>query len=111
MAVRRENDRIIFGGGLQTIILRTPNSDIINDGAIILDVTNLEFIQLLNTAPVTITSFKGGMQGRMIKLLGDGFTTIANNALIKTNTGVNKLLLINKIYTFTCVNNIYIENA
>lgn len=50
---------------------------------------------------ITITNFVGGADGQEIKILGDGNTTIANNANISTNTGANKLLALNKVYTFT----------
>lgn len=72
----------------------------INSGTEI-SVANLERLRLGNTAPVTVTLFKYGSGGQTIKLLGDGNTTIEHNANIKTNTGANKLLAVDKVYTFT----------
>ena len=60
---------------------------------------------------VTVTNFKDGASGQLLRVLGDGTTTIANNATIKTNTGANKLLAANKIYTFSLINNVWYENA
>lgn len=62
---------------------------------------------------VTITNFSGGANGNVIKILGDGTTTVSNNANIKTNTGANKLLAANKIYTFTYFDStkLWVEDA
>lgn len=62
-------------------------------------------------APVTITNFLKGAFGQNIYILGDGFTTIANNANIKTNTGANKLLATNMFYMFTFFNGVWYEIA
>ena len=62
------------------------------------------------TTVVTITNFKHGQEGQIIKILGDANTTIANNANIKTNTGANKALAANKIYTFTMISNVWYED-
>lgn len=64
-----------------------------------------------NIGAVTVTNFLNGADGQRIHILGEGFTTIANNANIKTNTGANKLLAANKVYRFTYFNNIWIEDA
>jgi len=64
-------------------------------------------------AAITITNFTGGSDGYAIRILGDGTTTISNNANIKTNTGANKLLAVNKIYTFTYIDadKVWYENG
>lgn len=49
---------------------------------------------------VTVTNFVGGSDGQRLVIQGDGATTISNNANIKTNTGANKLLAVNRIYVF-----------
>lgn len=59
---------------------------------------------------VTITNFLKAIAEQQLNILGDGKTTIANNASIKTNTNANKLLLANLIYRFTLINNIWIED-
>lgn len=64
-----------------------------------------------NTTAITITNFLLGSKGQTIYILGDGFTTIANNATIKTNTGSNKLLLTNQVYTFVNYDNVWYEVA
>ncbi len=62
-------------------------------------------------AVVTITNFLDGTDNHPISILGDGNTTVSNNATIKTNTGANKLLGANKVYRFTLINNIWYEDA
>lgn len=62
-----------------------------------------------NTGAVTVTQFDEGAEGQPINILGDGFTTIANNANIKTNTGANKLLAANRLYKFVRINSIWYE--
>lgn len=74
-------------------------------------VENQEFWIANNTGAVTITNFLNGYVCQVIRILGDGFTTIANNANIKTNTGANKLLAVNKVYVFTFINNLWVEDA
>lgn len=49
----------------------------------------------------TVTDFLYGQPPQTIKILGNGTMTISNNANIKTNTGANKVLAANKVYTFT----------
>lgn len=63
-----------------------------------------------NTGAITVTNFDDGAEGQSIKVLGDGFTTVANNAFIKTNTGANKLLVANKVYRFTLFAGVWIED-
>lgn len=64
-----------------------------------------------NIGAITVTKFDDGADGQTIRVLGDGFTTVANNANIKTNTGANKLLLANKVYRFTYFNSVWIEDV
>lgn len=109
MAVKRENDRVVFGGGVQFIVLPSPNADK-SKGDVVLAALNKNFIALLNTVPVTVTNITGGSGGRPITLLGDGFTTIKNNAILHLNTGADKLLAANKIYTFTNYSDQWFEN-
>lgn len=59
---------------------------------------------------VTITNFLKGENWQRLYILGDGNTTIANNATIKTNTAANKLLAANKIYRFTYINKVWYED-
>lgn len=64
-----------------------------------------------NTGAVTVTQFDDGAEAQEIAILGEGQTTVANNANIKTNTGANKLLAANKVYRFTRFNSIWVEDA
>ena len=94
-----------FPGGIEKLV--SPIQKLVNS----VDVTHLDVLLTQNTSAVTITSFTGGSEGQEIKILGDGFTTIANNSSIKTNTGANKLLQALKIYTFTLCLGVWYENA
>lgn len=73
-------------------------------------VANCEYWKCGGTV-LTITNFKGGQQAQTINILGDGNTTIANNANIVTNTGANKLLINNRVYRFTLWGNVWIEDV
>jgi hypothetical protein len=66
--------------------------------ASVLNITRLKFT---NTVATTVTNFLSGQDGQNILVLGDGFTTIANNSNIQTTTGANKLLTANRVYSFT----------
>lgn len=58
---------------------------------------------------IAITNFKNGQEGQTIRILGNVNNTINNNANIKTNTGANKVLAANKMYTFTMINKVWYE--
>lgn len=75
------------------------------------DVKNIKFFLANNSAPFTITNFLKAADAQRLHILGDGFTTIAYNTKIKTNTGANKLLSTEKIYKFTYLNNIWYEDV
>jgi hypothetical protein len=74
-------------------------------------VRNVEKLKMKNIGPVTVTKFDEGQENQEISILGDGQTTIANNAFIKTNTGANKLLAVDKVYRFTMFNGVWVEDA
>ncbi len=57
----------------------------------------------------TVTNFAYGATGQSIQILGNGNKTISHNANIKTNTAANKVLVANKIYTFTMISNVWYE--
>ena len=73
-------------------------------------VKNVEGWITQNTAPITILNFVDGQLGQELKILGDGFTSVANNTTIKNNTGATKLLAIGKAYTFTLFDGVWIED-
>lgn len=75
------------------------------------DVINRTLIILNNSGATSITDFLNGQFGQTIRVLAlDANTTINNNSTVKTNTGANKLLVANKIYTFTYYNNVWYES-
>jgi hypothetical protein len=105
------DELVNFQGGIKNFILPETNVDSIPKLSTTLDVSNRELFICINTVGTTITNFLKGSNGRQIRLLGEGFTTIANNANIKTNTGANKLLAASKVYRFSLYNNVWYEDA
>jgi hypothetical protein len=74
-------------------------------------VLNVERMKLANTGSITITDFLYGQNGQEITLLGDGYTTIANNTKIKTSIGSSKLLATNLVYRFIRFDGVWYEQA
>jgi len=72
---------------------------------------NITRFKAANFAATSITNFLFGQDGQEIKILGDGSTTITHGTFIKTNTAANKLLVVDKVYTFTLFSVVWIENA
>lgn len=70
-------------------------------------VKNVERWICQNSAPITVTNFLDGQEGQEIVLLGDGQTTVANNANIVTTTGGNLLLSANVVYEFIKMNGVW----
>lgn len=104
------NENVQFDGNTkftQLIETQVDKLDLANTTPV---VTNITRFLALNTGPITVTNFLHGQSGQEIKILGDGYTTIAHNSSIATNTGANKLLAANKVYTFTLFANKWYEN-
>lgn len=64
-------------------------------------VLNVEKLIFKNTGAVLVTKFDNGQPNQEISILGDGFTTIQNNANIQTAAGVNTLLVVGLVYRYT----------
>ncbi len=60
-------------------------------------------------AVVTITNFAKGQEGQVIRILGDGLTTIANNATIINLGGVSQLLLTGVVYSYILLSNVWYQ--
>lgn len=73
-------------------------------------VLNISALNFANTSPVTVTNLLNGQEGQVIKILGDGNTTLDHGANILTNTGADKLLAANKVYTFTLFGTTWVED-
>lgn len=101
MTVHRITEETVLEAPETQLLLPKRFVGHIGGGVTVPIVRNLEIFQCTNTAPVSVTHFKDGQIGQTIRLLGDGFTTIVHGATVKTNTAANKLLLVNKVYTFT----------
>lgn len=105
------NEPVFFRGLTHFIVLPVVNADTITPTVTIPNVKALNVLICKNTGAITITNFTGGSPNQSIKLIGDGFTTIKNNSTIVTNTGVDRLLGINKAYNFTLIGSVWIEDA
>jgi hypothetical protein len=64
-------------------------------------VMNVERLEFRNTAPLTVTNFDEGQNGQRLEILGDGNTTIQNNARIVCASGADTLLDAGSTYSFT----------
>jgi len=72
-------------------------------------VLNTELCIAQNTGAVTVTDFLEGAEGQHLYILGDGFTTVADNTKIFTNTGANKLLATELFYHFIRFGSVWVE--
>ena len=79
-------------------------------GSTMPSVENLTRLVFKNTSPVSVSLFANGIEGQEVKVLGDGNTTILNGAGIKTNTGADKLLAAEMIYSFTLLEGVWYES-
>lgn len=103
-------ERQVFIGGVSFIILPDVNGGLL-PVSVTPSVLNATHFIASSTVPITVTNFRDGADYQEISILGDGFTSIAHNASIKTNTGALKLLAANVVYHFTRFNNVWYEDA
>lgn len=97
--MRVENDDVVFGGQITFKFFPKFNVDTLVNSTT--PSVNGRSTFITSGSVVTITNFLYAVDGQVLKLLGDGTTTIKNNSTIVTNTGADKLLLLNKVYRFT----------
>lgn len=94
----------------RTYYTTLPDSNVRRSiGSTSIDVSNMNLLVFENVAPITVSELQGGLDGMEIRILGDGQTSIDNNATIKTSTGALKLLSL-LIYSFTHYKGIWYEN-
>lgn len=93
------SEDVIFLGRITMRNLPAQASDILTDSTTP-DITNLLLVKGSGSI-VNITNLLGGRDSQSIKIIGDGTTTLVNGTYIKTNTGANKLLVLNKVYTLS----------
>lgn len=111
MPTIRSDDDHIFTGIIRFFKLPVQFKGLLKIGSVTPIITDAETWIAQNTGPITITNLLGGYDGQQVRILGDGQTTMANNANIVTNTGANKLLASNKFYRFTLHNKVWYEDA
>lgn len=109
--MKREPEKVIFEQGPVFAVLPEEWVGIFNKNSVTPNVSNVRVWKCANTLPIVIANFLAGSNGQRLHILGDGISTVAHNVNIKTNTGANKILLTEKIYCFTYINNIWIEDA
>jgi hypothetical protein len=61
------------------------------------------------TGATTITQFDDGVHGQGIDVVGSANVTIQNNGSVKTNTGADKTLAANTIYSFRKIGGVWME--
>lgn len=61
-------------------------------------------------AVVIIDDFLDGYNGKELFIIGDGTSTVAHGAKIKTNTGANHALAADRLYIFLRHDGVWIEN-
>lgn len=71
-------------------------------------VSNLDLLVFKNIGALSITNFLGGNNGQLLLVIGDGQTTVNNNANILTSTVANKLLGLH-LYIFVLYKGIWYE--
>lgn len=64
-------------------------------------VLNVERLEFRNSSALLVTAFDDGQEGQKIEVLGDGNTTVENNAKIVTAGGADLLLDEGAVYGFT----------
>lgn len=101
--------------GPPSVIQRTdfvvpPTSFISKEQSTTPRVDGISIYDPVNINPITITNFLKGQEGQYLRILGDGNTTIADNAFIRTNTGANKLLAADIVYRFSLIEGIWYED-
>jgi hypothetical protein len=109
--MKTEEEEVIFQAQVQFNVLEKIFPQKFKAADTTPSVLNLRKFLANNVGAVTVTQFDDGAEAQEISILGEGFTTVANNANIKTNTGANKLLAANKIYRFTRINGVWYEDA
>jgi hypothetical protein len=105
------NPRVI----VEETVQQAPSSKLVLDRSFVrkalnvtlFNLTNIEYQRLDNIGAVSVSGAKGGQDGQSVRILGDGQTTIKHLAAVTkpyeqfhTNTGADKLLLANVVYTF-----------
>lgn len=73
------------------------------------DISNRTVVKLSNGSPLSLTYFDNGANGQTIRVLGDSFTVAVHSTILKVNSGVSKVLMANKIYTFTLIDGVWYE--
>lgn len=99
-----EQDDVTFRGSVQFLNLPKNPSSILKAISIPV-VSNLSLV-ICSGSIINITNFKGGSEGQMLRVLGDGKTTIKNNTHIATSIAGDKLLIKDVIYTFTYIDSL-----
>ena len=74
-----------------------------------LNVDQVTDLRMVNTGAFTVTSMTNGVNGQILRLYGDGFTTIQNNAGCVNVAGAGLLLVAGRVYQYVRQNSIWIQ--
>lgn len=87
----------------RALVLDDTDTGHLTKGSVTPSILNNEHWKAVNTAPITITNFAHGQDTQHLYILGDGFTTVQNNAKIVTKSGSDTLLAAGVMYQFVCM--------
>ena len=73
------------------------------------DIGQTTLVRPGHSGATTITDMVNGQQGQTVRIIGNVNITMQNNAAIKNNTGADKVLASNRIYTYTRDNGVWYE--
>lgn len=107
---RTEMGSVRYEGGVAYLTLPEVNIDRTKNQTNP-NVANINLLVCENTTNITISNFRFGAQGQLLRVLGDGNTRVDETGNIRIHTGTTKLLQAEHIYRFTCYNNIWYEDA
>ena len=106
----RKVNPIQFEHEVRFFVLPFANIATLLDGDTTPDVSNTERLFSPST-PVTVTDFTKGAEGQIITILGNGNLTVTHGTRIKTNTGANKVLAADTLYSFVNFSDVWYETG
>ncbi len=81
-----------------------------SDGDTTPDVQNYRTFRAVNTSATLITDFDGGVSGQKILVYtSNANTTFVDGGTLQTNTGANRVSVVNGIYEFVKINGVWYE--
>lgn len=104
----RKTNPIQFEHEVRFFVLPFTNVASLLAGDTTPSVANLERLYSPSSA-TTVTDFTKGAEGQIITILGNGNLTVTNGTRIVTNTGANKVLEADQVYSFINLGDVWYE--